>query len=157
MCSRNIYYSQSKTVSTTQITQQGEPTSRLFTLKKVLKTYELENASSTMAKNVLKPPFHTAGPISRKVARARSTKKNIVSHQKGTLQHISHLCTHPRRPRSSQSGREKRRDESFQVALSPVLENIRPALSPDPTDCPWVSEDGVRGVFHIVILNGDSH
>ena len=42
-------------------------------------------------------------------------------------------------------------------ALSPVLENIRPALSPDPTDCPWVSEDGVRGVFHIVILNGDSH
>ena len=38
-----------------------------------------------MAKNVLKPPFHTAGPISRKVARARSKKKNIVSHQKGTF------------------------------------------------------------------------
>ena len=112
LCSRNIYYSQSKTVSTTQITQQGEPISRLFTLKKVLKTYELENASSTMAKNVLKPPFHTAGPISRKVARARSKKENIVSHQKGTLQHIFQLCTHPRRPRGSQSGREKRRDES---------------------------------------------
>ena len=92
LCSRNIYfsqniylllpYSQSKTVSTIQIIQQGEPISRLFTLKKVLKTYELENASSTMAKNVLKPPFHTAGPISRKVARARSKKENIVSHQK---------------------------------------------------------------------------
>ena len=27
-------------------------------------------------------------------------------------------------------------------ALSPVLENFRRALSPDPTDCPWVSEDG---------------
>ena len=125
LCSRNIYfsqniylllpYSQSKTVSTIQIIQQGEPISRLFTLKKVLKTYELENASSTMAKNVLKPPFHTAGPISRKVARARSKKENIVSHQKGTLQHIFQLCTHPRRPRGSQSGREKRRDESFQV------------------------------------------
>ena len=125
LCSRNIYfnqniylflpYSQSKTVSTIQIIQQGEPISPLFTLKKVLKTYELENASSTMAKNVLKPPFHTAGPISRKVARARSKKENIVSHQKGTLQHIFHLCTHPRRPRSSQSGREKRRDERFQV------------------------------------------
>ena len=24
---------------------------------------------------------------------------------------------------------------------SPVLENFRPAFSPDPTDCPWVSED----------------
>ena len=27
-------------------------------------------------------------------------------------------------------------------ALSPVLENFRCALSPYPTDCPWVSEDG---------------
>ena len=62
--------------STIQIIQQGEPINvpSLLTLKKVLKTYELENASSTMAKNVLKPPFHTAGPISRKVARARSKK-----------------------------------------------------------------------------------
>ena len=28
-----------------------------------------------------------------------------------------------------------------QVLFPPVLENIRPALSPDPTDCPWVPED----------------
>ena len=55
---------------------------------------------------------------------------------------------HPRRPRGSQSCREKGRDESFQVrakerALSSVLENFRRAFSPDPTDCPWVSEDVV--------------
>ena len=31
-------------------------------------------------------------------------------------------------------------------ALLPVIENSRPAFSPDPTDCPWVSEDGLRGV-----------
>ena len=96
---------------------------------------------------------------------------------------------HPRRPRGSQSGREKECDESLQVrakeplgtdwhraisknssgcrllighkkcfvllcpigeqfllssfrALSPVLKNYRRTLSPDPTDCPWVSEDG---------------
>ena len=24
-----------------------------------------------------------------------------------------------------------------------VIENSRPAFSPDPTDCPWVSEDGL--------------
>ena len=30
-------------------------------------------------------------------------------------------------------------------ALSPVLENFRPAFSPDPTDCSWVSEDGYTG------------
>ena len=35
-------------------------------------------------------------------------------------------------------------DESrYPGALSPVLENVRPAFSPDPTDCPWVSKDGV--------------
>ena len=29
-------------------------------------------------------------------------------------------------------------------ALLPVLENFCPAFSPDPTDCPWVSEDGTQ-------------
>ena len=49
---------------------------------------------------------------------------------------------HPRRPRGSQSVREKRRDKSFQAqALLPVLENFRHAFSPGPTDCPWASED----------------
>ena len=58
---------------------------------------------------------------------------------------LTEQSPHPRRPRGSQSGREKRRDESFQVraALLPVLENFRPAFSPDPTDCPWISEDAV--------------
>ena len=49
---------------------------------------------------------------------------------------------YPRRQRGSQSGQEKRRDNSFQRAPSPVFENFRRAFSPDPTDCPWVSEDG---------------
>ena len=31
--------------------------------------------------------------------------------------------------------------ESVPGALSPVLENFRPGFSPDPMDCPWVSED----------------
>ena len=26
-----------------------------------------------------------------------------------------------------------------------VLENFRPAFSPDPTDCPWVSEEDTSG------------
>ena len=32
-------------------------------------------------------------------------------------------------------------ESRYPGALSPVLENFRRALSPDPTDCPWVSED----------------
>ena len=33
-------------------------------------------------------------------------------------------------------------ESRYPGALSPVLENFRLAFSPDPTDCPWVSEDG---------------
>ena len=91
-----------------------------------------------MAKNVLKPPFHTAGPISRKVARARSTKKNIVSHQKGTLQHIFHLCTHPRRPRGSKSGEKAGR--SFQVRAKELQK-----LSSRPFSRPEWLPLGLRG------------
>ena len=54
------------------------------------------------------------------------------------------VFVHPRRPRGSQSGRKKRRDESFHV-----LETF--AFSPDPTDCPWVSEDGVCLVLWLMI------
>ena len=32
-------------------------------------------------------------------------------------------------------------ERRYPGALTPVLENFRPAFSPDPTDCPWVSED----------------
>ena len=45
---------------------------RSFTLKKVMKTYESEDANRTKARNVLKPPFHTAVPIVRRVVMARS-------------------------------------------------------------------------------------
>ena len=44
--------------------------------------------------------------------------------------------------------------ESVPRALSPILENFLPALSPDPTDwCPWVSEDGPRletSLFYVI-------
>ena len=33
--------------------------------------------------------------------------------------------------------------------FSPVLENFRRALSPDPKDCPWVSEDGGKPVGYL--------
>ena len=47
-------------------------------------------------------------------------------------------------PMGSQSGREERRDESF--------ENLRCAFSPDLTDCPKVSQDAVEfGVSAIEI------
>ena len=38
---------------------------------------------------------------------------------------------------------QSRSESRYPGALSPVLENFRRALSPDPTDCPWVSEDAL--------------
>ena len=33
-------------------------------------------------------------------------------------------------------------ESRYPGALPSLLENFRSAVSPDPTDCPWVSEDG---------------
>ena len=57
--------------------------------------------------------------------------------KKSPIANLEHW--HPRRPRArgSQSGREKRRDESF-----------RRAISPGRTDCPWVFEDGTLAMLH---------
>ena len=33
-------------------------------------------------------------------------------------------------------------ESRYPRAFPPVLENFRRTFSPDPTDCPWVSEDG---------------
>ena len=34
-------------------------------------------------------------------------------------------------------------ESRYPGTLPPLLENFRPAFSPNPTGCPWVSEDGV--------------
>jgi len=48
----------------------------------------------------------------------------------------SHSRTHPRRPRGSQSGREKRRDESFQVqAKEPLGTDSHRTISKNSSGC----------------------
>ena len=46
------------------------------------------------------------------------------------------------------SGERARR----KFSSTPVLENFRPAFSPDPTDRPWVSEDGKHHNILVIIL-----
>ena len=50
-----------------------------------------------------------------------ATTTNIVGPT--SLGVVASVCTHPWRPRGSQSGREKRRDESFQVRSEEPLGN----------------------------------
>ena len=59
----------------------------------------------------------------------------------------AYRITHSRRPRGSQSGRVKRRDESFQ-AWADVLENFCRAFSLGPTDRPWVSRIRITRQWH---------
>ena len=49
------------------------------------------------------------------------------------------LVPHPRRPRDSQSGREKRRDESFQVRAKEPLENFVVPFLPTQLTAPGSS------------------
>ena len=35
-------------------------------------------------------------------------------------------------------------ESQYQGAFPPMLEKLRRAFSPDPTDCSWVSEDGYK-------------
>ena len=44
-----------------------------FTLKKVVKTCDVEKAVRMKARKVLKPPLRTAGPMSRRVLTALSS------------------------------------------------------------------------------------
>ena len=56
-----------------------------------------------------------------------SSRRGMSYHARRTT-HYARPTTHPPTPIS-------------QSPFSPVLENFRSAFSPDPTDCPWVSED----------------
>ena len=51
---------------------QFESLEYLYTLKKALKTYDLDPANNIKAKKVLNPPYNTAGPIYPKVLAALS-------------------------------------------------------------------------------------
>ena len=44
-------------------------------------------------------------------------------------------------------------ESRYPGALSSVLENFRRALSPDPTDCPWVSKDASSYPFLMSVVN----
>ena len=61
--------------------------------------------------------------------------KDLVQRYKGTPLTLLRIV-HPRRPRGSQSGREKRRDESFQVqAIEPLGTDSHRTISKNSSGC----------------------
>ena len=84
-------------------------------------------------------------------SRDRDNSRRVRTHEKNSGETVRRLGTIIQSIFCTQSGAGIRLnfwkwsgESQYPGALSPVLENFRPAFSPDQTNCPWVSEDGVR-------------
>ena len=81
-------------------------------------------------------------------SRDRDNSRRVRTHEKNSGETVRRLGTTIQSIFCAQSGASIRLkfwkefgESRYPEALSPVLENFRPAFTPDPTDCPWVSED----------------
>ena len=83
-------------------------------------------------------------------SRDRDNSRRVRTHEKNSGETVRRLGTIIQSIFCAQSGAGIRLnfwkwfgESRYPGALSPVLENFRRAFSPDPTDCPWVSEDEI--------------
>ena len=81
---------------------------------------------------------------------SRDRNNSRRTHEKNSGETVRRLGTIIQSIFCAQSGADIRLkfwkwlgESRYPGAFSPVLENFRRALSSDPTDCPWVSEDGL--------------
>ena len=81
-------------------------------------------------------------------SRDRDTSRRVRIYEKNSGETVRQSGTIIQSVFCAQSGAgihlnfwEKPGESQYPGALSPVLENFRPSFSPDPMDCPWVSED----------------
>ena len=81
-------------------------------------------------------------------SRDRDNSRRVRTHEKNSGETVRRLGTIIQSIFCAQSGAGIRLnfwklfgESRYPGALSPVLENFRPAFSPDPTDSPWVSQD----------------
>ena len=81
-------------------------------------------------------------------SRDRDNSRRVRTHEKNSGETVRRLGTIIQSIFCAQSGAGIRLnfwkwsgESRYPGALPPLLENFRRAFSPDPTDCPWVSED----------------
>ena len=79
----------------------------------------------------------------------QNNSRRVRTHEKNSGETVRRLGTIVQSIFCAQSGAGIRLnfwkwsgESRYPGALPPLLGNFRRALSPDPTDCPWVSEDG---------------
>ena len=82
-------------------------------------------------------------------SRDRVNSRRVRTHEKNSGDAVRRLGTIIQSIFCAQSGASIRLtvwrwsgESQYPGAFSPVLKNFGRAFSPDPTDCPWVSEDG---------------
>ena len=89
-------------------------------------------------------------------SRDQDNSRRVRTHEKNSGETVRRLGTIIQSIFCAQSGAGVRSnfwkwsgESRYPGALPPLLENFRPAFSPKPTDCHWVSEDVVT--FEIVL------
>ena len=89
-------------------------------------------------------------------SRDRDNSRRVRTHEKNSGETVRRLGTIIQSIFCAQSGASIRLnfwkwsgESLYPGALPPLLENFRCAFSPDPTDCPWVSEDVVSGTMSL--------
>ena len=84
-------------------------------------------------------------------SRDRDNSRRVRTHEKNSGEAVRRLGTIIQSIFCAQSGAgiclnfwKSSGESRYQGALPPLLKNFRSAFSPDPTDYPWVSEDGLQ-------------
>ena len=103
-------------------------------------------------------PSRNLGERTRQVW--RDNNRRVRTHEKNSGDTVRWLGTIIQRFFCAQSGAGIRLNfwkwfgkSRYPGALSPVLENFRRAYSLDPTDCPWVSEDGNKDANRLDVVH----
>ena len=128
--------------------------------------YFRKSVSSFRVDSILKWRVYTKLKVSwlraflwcmNQTSRDRVNSRHVRTHEKNSGDAVRRLGTIIQRIFCAQSGASIRLtvwkwsgESRYPGALPPVLENFRRAFSPCPTDCPWVSEDGVVMTFTII-------
>ena len=90
-------------------------------------------------------------------SRDRDNSRRVRTHEKNSGETVRRLGTIIQSIFCAQSGagirlnfRKWSAESRYPGAPPPLLKNFRCAFSPDPTDCPWVSEDELTEILSTI-------
>ena len=118
-------------------------------------------ASETFFDSSVVPLFLVIGKLGERTGQLwRNNSRRVRTHEKNSGDAVRRLGTIIQSIFCAQSGASIRLtvwkwsgESRYPGAFPPVLENFCRAISPGPTDRPWVSEDGITADFYWLLYN----